>query len=136
MKSLAVGGALVCAAVCVAPAMGTAHAAPGEWAAIAYDPDGKTGFPGPGFAVLVNHAGSSAEAVGSVLSQCVSGPGMGGSSAPCEVVAVVHDGCLALVSLDGVANPAAGTGPTIDAAIASTAAGHRVTDVQYADCTY
>lgn len=136
MKPLASCAALVGAAACVLPTVATAHAAPGEWAAIAYDPDGRTGFPGPGFWVSANHAPGEAQAVGSVLSQCVSGPGMGGSSAPCEVVAVVQDGCVALVSLEGVANPAGGTGPTIDAAIANTAAGHRVTDVQYADCTY
>jgi hypothetical protein len=136
MRRLACSGALIGATLCTAFGAGTAHAAPGEWAAIAYDPDGKTGWPNAGFAVWANHLPGQMEAVNAVLSQCVSGPGMGGSSAPCELVALVQNGCVALLSLDGVANPAAGTGPTVETAIASTAAGHRVTEVQYADCTY
>jgi hypothetical protein len=128
--------ALIGPIICVISGVGTAHAAPGEWAAIAYDPDGKTGFPGPGFSVWVNHAPSKPDAMNAVLSQCVSGPGMGGSSAPCDIVALVQDGCVALLSLDGVANPAAGTGPTAQAAVASTAAGKRVTEILYNDCTY
>lgn len=136
MRPLACCGALIGAALCIIPGVGTAHAAPGEWAAIAYDPDGKTGFPGPGFAVWVNHVPSQMEAVNAVLSQCVSGPGFGGSSTPCDLVALVQNGCVALLSLDGVAFPAAGTGPTVQAAIDSTAAGKRITEIQYADCTY
>jgi hypothetical protein len=84
----------------------------------------------------VNHAASKAEAVNGALSQVCTAGGFGGSSSPCVLLALVQNGCVALVSLDGVANPAAGTGPTVEAAIASTAAGMRVTEVQYADCTY
>jgi hypothetical protein len=136
MRRLACAGALIGSALCAVLSVGTAHAAPGEWAAIAYDPDGKTGWPNNGFAVWVNHVPDQMQAVNAVMSQCVSGPGMGGSSAPCDLVALVQNGCVALVGLDGVANPAAGTGPTIQATIDSIAAGHRVNEVQYADCTY
>ena len=136
MRRLACSGALIGVALGTMLGVGTAHAAPGEWAAIAYDPDGRTGWPNNGFAVWANHIATKGEAIGATLGQCVSGAGMGGSSAPCDLVALVQDGCVALVSLDGVANPAAGTGPTREAAIANTAAGHRVNEVQYADCTY
>jgi hypothetical protein len=136
MRSLACSAALIGATLAIVPSVGTAHAAPGDWAAIAYDPDGKTGWPNNGFWVTANHIQGQMQAVNAVMSQCVSGPGMGGSSAPCDLVALVQDGCVALLALDGVANPAAGTGPTIEAAIASTAAGKRVTEVEYAECTY
>ncbi|HEX9176003.1 MAG TPA: hypothetical protein VF874_07880, partial [Mycobacterium sp.] len=133
---LACCGALIGAAMCAMPGVGAAHAAPGEWAAIAYDPDGRTGWPNPGFAVWVNHAAGQREAVAGSLGQCSSGPGFGGSSAPCELVALVQDGCVALVSLDGVAQPAAAVAPTAQGAVDAAAAGHRVTEVIYNDCTY
>ena len=129
-------GALIGAAMCTMSGVGPAHAAPGEWAAIGYDPDGKTGWPIPGFAVWVNHAADQREAVNAVFSQCGSAPGFGGSSAPCQIVALVQDGCVALVSLEGVANPVAGIGPTAQAAVDATAAGRRVTEIQYNECTY
>lgn len=136
MRPLAVGGALVAAALCMVANVGTANAAPGDWAAIGYDPDGKTGFPGPPITAWVNHVPGQLEAMNMVLSECGSAPGMGGSSAPCQILISVQDSCVTLLSLEGVAHPAAGNGPTIEAAIASTAAGKRVTEVQYADCTY
>lgn len=136
MRSLACCGALIGATLAMMSGVGTAVAAPGEWAAIAYDPDGRTGWPNPGFAVWVNHAASQTEAVSGSLGVCSSAPGMGGSSAPCELVALVQDGCVALVSLDGVADPAAAVAKTAQGAIDAAAAGHRVTEVQYADCTY
>lgn len=136
MNRLACCGAVVSATVCMVAGIGTGHAAPGEWAAIAYDPDGRTGWPNPGFAVWVNHAATARDAMAATVGQCSSGPGMGGSSAPCELVALVQDGCVALVSLEGVANPAAGTGPTLEATIASVAYGKRIAEVQYAACTY
>ena len=136
MRSLVVCGALFGAALCVIPTDVTANAAPGEWAAIAYDPDGRTGWPNSGFAVWANHLATQGEAIGATLGQCVSGPGMGGSSAPCQLVALVQDGCVALLSLDGVKYPAAGTGPTLQAAVDSTASGKRVNEVIYNDCTY
>jgi hypothetical protein len=136
MRRLACSSVLIGAAMFTMFGVGTAHAAPGEWAAIAYDPDGRTGWPNAGFAVWANHVATKGEAIGATLGQCASGAGMGGSSAPCELVALVQNGCVALVSLDGVANPAAGTGPTIQATIDSIASGHRVNEVQYAECTY
>lgn len=136
MRTRAVCGALIGAAMCTMSGVGPAHAAPGEWAAIAYDPDGRTGWPNPGFAVWVNHAASQVEAVNASLGQCSSAPGFGGSSAPCELVALIQDGCVALVSLEGVANPVAGIGPTAQAAVDSTAAGKRVTEIIHNDCTY
>jgi hypothetical protein len=134
MKSLARIGVLI--ALGAMSGTATAHAAPGDWAAVGYDPDGKTGFPGPGITAWVNHAPSKGDAVNAVLSECGSAPGMGGSSAPCTIVALVQNGCVALLSLDGVANPAGGIGPTAQAAVASTAAGKRVTEILYNDCTY
>jgi hypothetical protein len=136
MKPLALCGALVGATLCMMSGAGAAQAAPGEWAAIGYDPDGKTGFPGPPITAWVNHVPSQAEAMGMVFSQCGSAAGMGGSSAPCTILAMVQDGCVALLSLEGVAHPAAGTGPTAQAAVESTAAGKRVTEVIFNDCTY
>jgi hypothetical protein len=136
MRPLAACGLLIGAAVCAVPTAVPAIAAPGEWAAIAYDPDGRTGWPNDGFAVWANHVPSQGEAVAQSLGQCASGAGMGGSSAPCELVALIQNGCVALVSLEGVKNPAAGVGPTAQAAVDSTAAGHRVTEVIYNECTY
>jgi len=136
MRPLACCGALIGATLCMVSGVGTAEAAPGEWAAIAYDPDGRTGWPNPGFAVWVNHAASQTEAVNATLGQCSSAPGFGGSSAPCQLVALVQNGCVALLSLAGVANPAAGIGPTAQAAVDATAAGKPITEVIYNECTY
>ncbi len=135
MKLLSCCGALIGAAM-MATGIGTAHAAPGEWAAIAYDPDGRTGWPNAGFAVWVNHAASAVDAVSASLGQCSSGPGFGGSSAPCELVALVQDGCVALVSLAGLANPTAAVAKTAQGAVDAAAAGHQVTEIQYNECTY
>ncbi|MDT5012751.1 MAG: hypothetical protein QOH57_4368 [Mycobacterium sp.] len=136
MKPLTCAAFVVGAALSMMSGTGLAHAVPGEWAAVGYDPDGKTGFPGPGITAWVNHAPSKGDAIGAVLSECGSAPGMGGSSAPCTVLAYVQDGCVALLSLDGVAEPAGGIGPTAQAAVAATAAGKRVNEVLYNDCTY
>ncbi len=136
MRSLACCGALIGATLCMVSGVPTAVAAPGEWAAIAYDPDGRTGWPNPGFAVWVNHAASQGDAMAATVGQCVSGAGMGGSSAPCELVALVQDGCVALVSLAGVANPAAAVAKTAQGAVDAAAAGHQVTEVIYNECTY
>ncbi|HEY7052159.1 MAG TPA: hypothetical protein VH496_08490 [Mycobacterium sp.] len=136
MRPLAVAGAFAAAAFCAVSGVVPAHAAPGEWAAIAYDPDGRTFPPSPPLTAWVNHAATKADAVNGALGQICTAPGMGGSSAPCQLLALVQNGCVALLSLDGVENPAGGTGPTIEAAIASTAAGKRVNEVTYADCTY
>lgn len=136
MRSHACCGALIGATLAMVVGVPAAGAAPGEWAAIAYDPDGRTGWPNPGFAVWVNHAADQADAVNGSLGVCSSGPGMGGSSAPCELVALVQDGCVALVSLAGVEQPAAAVAKTAQGAIDAAAAGHQVTEVQYADCTY
>lgn len=136
MKPPACCGALIGAAICMLPTVGIAHAAPGDWAAIGYDPDGKTGFPGPGITAWVNHVPGQLEAINMVLNECGSAPGMGGSSAPCQILISVHDSCVALLSLEGVRYPAAGNGPTLQAAVENTAAGKRVTDILYNDCTY
>ena len=129
MRLIVCCGTLIPAALCGVSGAGTAHAEPGEWAAIAYDPDGRTGWPNAGFAVWVNHAADQREAVAASLGQCSSPPGMGGSSAPCQLVALVQDGCVALLSLAGVAYPAAGIGPTAQAAVESAASGRRVTEI-------
>lgn len=136
MRTLACSCALIGATLCMVSGVPTAGAAPGEWAAIAYDPDGRTGWPNPGFAVWVNHAASQGDAVAGSLGQCVSGAGMGGSSAPCELVALVQDGCVALVSLAGIASPAAAVANTAQGAVDAAAAGHQVTEVIYNECTY
>ena len=136
MKTLTCAAVLVGTTLPLLAGTGIAYAAPGEWAAVGYDPDGKTGFPGPGITAWVNHAPTKGDAINAVLSECGSAPGMGGSSAPCTVLAYIQNGCVALLSLDGVANPAGGVGPTPQAAVASTAAGKRVTEVLYNDCTY
>ena len=136
MRSLVCCGALIGATLCMVSGVPSAGAAPGEWAAIAYDPDGRTGWPNPGFAVWVNHAASQQDALAATLGVCSSGPGMGGSSAPCDLVALVQDGCVALVSLAGIAQPAAAVAKTAQGAVAAAAAGHQVTEVQYNECTY
>jgi hypothetical protein len=103
-------------------------AAPGQWAAIAYDQDHMGGA-----IATVSGTASKAEVVSAVLDKCVA---VGGTADGCKLVAIVEDGCVAGIFVPGETHGYFGVGSTKEAAVAAAAAGRTVDRVGKNFCAW